>query len=263
MRITILGCGSSGGVPRVGQGWGACDPAEPRNRRQRCSILVEKFTGDTCTRLLVDMSPDLRAQLLEHDVQRLDAIALSHAHADHLHGIDDVRPLVIAARHRIPLYMDAVTANEVRTKFGYILETPPGSSYPPLLNDHRIEPGIFLAVEGPGGPIEALPVLFRHGDIDALGFRFGDTLYSPDLNAVPAASEAALGGLDLWIIDALRYTPHPSHISVTEALDLIARYRPKRAILTNLHTDLDYHTLARSLPPGVIPAHDGMIVGLD
>ena len=262
LRLTILGCGSSGGVPRVGQGWGACDPNEPRNRRLRCSILVERISPAGKTTVLVDTSPDLREQLLTHGVTRLDAILLTHAHADHLHGIDDVRPLVITMRRRIPIYMDAPTARDVREKFGYVIETPSGSSYPPLVDAHALAPGMPVRIHGAGGPIEALPVLFRHGDIDALGFKFGNVLYSPDLSAVPPESEYALQGLDLWIIDALRYTPHPSHITVARALELVKEHQARRAILTNLHTDLDYAALGSKLPDNVSVAYDGRIVDL-
>src|SRR5437660_3576637 len=160
--ITILGCGSSGGVPRVGpSGWGACDPKNPRNRRLRCSILVERGAGEAKTQpktqVLVDTSPDLREQLLRTGVQRLDGILMTHPHADHTHGIDDVRPLVISMRRRITMWMDEATSNDVRTKFGYIFETPPGSSYPPLLDEQRIVHGALNSVHGPGSPIEALP----------------------------------------------------------------------------------------------------------
>ena len=152
LSLTILGCGSSGGVPRVGQGWGACDPHEPRNRRRRCSILVEQASPDGGrTQVLVDTSPDLRQQLLDLDVGRLDAILLTHSHADHTHGMDDVRPLVIKQKSRIPLHMDEATAAVVRRTFSYIFETPPGSLYPPLLAEQRIEPGVEVVVEGPGG----------------------------------------------------------------------------------------------------------------
>lgn len=256
--ITILGCGSSGGVPRVGNDWGACDPADPRNRRRRCSILVERMEGDKRTVVLVDTSPDLREQLLDAKVERLDGILMTHAHADHTHGIDDVRPLVIKMRRRIDVFMDAVTTADLRTKFGYIFESPPGSNYPPLMDEHLLTPGVSCAIEGPGGAVEALPFLLDHGDINALGFRFGDVAYTPDLRAVPEDSLDYLKGLDLWIIDALRYTRHPSHLSVEEALELIARLRPRRAILTNLHTDLDFQRLANELPPNVEPAYDGM-----
>src|SRR5947209_6237103 len=244
LTITILGCGSSGGVPRVGpSGWGACDPKNPRNRRLRCSILVERGAGEARTQVLVDTSPDLREQLLRTGVQRLDGIIMTHPHADHTHGIDDVRPLVISMRRRISMYMDRATAQDVRRKFGYIFETPPGSSYPPLLTETRIAPGVPVRVDGPGGPIEALPFRLSHGEVDALGLRFGSIAYTPDLNGIPDESLPVLENLDLWIVDALRYTPHPSHWSLRETLDWIARLKPKRAIITNMHGDLDYERL--------------------
>jgi phosphoribosyl 1,2-cyclic phosphate phosphodiesterase len=259
LTITILGCGSSGGVPRIGPaGWGACDPNNPRNRRLRCSILVERGSGDAKTQVLVDTSPDLREQMLRAGVQRLDGIIMTHPHADHTHGIDDVRPLVISMRRRITMWMDEVTSADVRGKFGYIFETPPGSSYPPLLNEAPIVHCEPIKVEGPGGPIEALPFRLNHGEIDALGLRFGGIAYTPDLNGIPEESLPFLQELDLWIVDALRYTRHPSHFSVAETLDWIARLKPKRAIITNMHSDFDYERLAREIPAGVVPAYDGM-----
>lgn len=261
LEFTILGCGSSGGVPRVGQGWGACDPANPRNRRRRCSLLVTRNGADgASTRVLVDTSPDLREQLLDAAVARLDAILLTHPHADHIHGMDDVRPLVIKQKTRIPIHMDEATAAVVRRVFSYIFVTPPGSLYPPLLDERRAEVGRTIRLEGPGGAVVAQPFQLHHGEIDALGYRFGSTAYTPDLNAVPPGSVPSLADLDLWIVDALRYTQHPSHFSLDETLDWIARVKPRRAILTNLHTDMDYDTLARRLPAGVEPAYDGMRV---
>ena len=257
-QITILGCGSSGGVPRVGGDWGACDPANPKNRRRRCSILVERIAGDERTVVLVDTSPDLREQLLMTGTRRLDGILLTHAHADHVHGIDDVRPLVIKMKRRIGVYMDQPTDDLVRSRFAYIFETPAGSSYPPLLDPFLLREGETCVIQGPAGSVEALPFRLEHGDMDALGFRFGDVAYTPDLNAVPEASLEALRGLDIWIIDALRYTRHPSHLTVEEALALIRDLKPKRAILTNLHTDLDFERLRAELPEGVEPAYDGM-----
>jgi phosphoribosyl 1,2-cyclic phosphate phosphodiesterase len=258
LAFTILGCGSSGGVPRVAQGWGACDPKEPRNLRRRCSALIERTGAHGKTIALVDASPDLRWQLIDAEVARLDAVLMTHAHADHCHGIDDLRPLTIASHTRIDVYMDLPTSREVRGKFGYIFETPEGSSYPPIARERRISAGAAVEVAGPGGTISAMPFDLEHGDITALGYRIGGLAYTPDLNRVPEAAFGHLEGLEVWVIDALRYAPHPSHLSLAEALALIERLAPRRAVLTNLHTDLDYATLARQLPRHVIPAYDGM-----
>lgn len=262
-RVRILGCGSSGGVPRVGpSGWGKCDPREPRNRRRRCAVLIEREGPGGLTAVLVDAGPDLREQLLDAGVEKLDALALTHAHADHIHGLDDVRPLVISARKRIATYMDEPTSAKVRQGFGYLLQTPPGSNYPPLLDEHRLTPGEPIEIAGFGGPLRVTPFRVDHGEIDALGLRVGDMAYTPDLIDVPAESLAFLEGLDLWIIDALRHAPHPSHLTVAQALEWIGRMKPRRAVLTNLHTDLDYRTLAAALPPGVEPAYDGMSLAI-
>jgi phosphoribosyl 1,2-cyclic phosphate phosphodiesterase len=259
LRLTILGCGSSAGVPRVGVGWGACDPSNPRNRRRRCSILVERTApGGATTSVLIDTTPDLRDQLLGADVRRLDAVLYTHEHADHIHGIDDLRPLVILMRRRIPVYADRMTSEVLQMRFGYCFQSPAGSSYPPILDMLLLEHGSTTVVAGPGGPVEALPFRMVHGDIDALGFRFGRIAYAPDVSQMPEESFRYLEGLDVLILDALRYAPHPTHFSVSEALEVIDRVKPKRAILTNLHTDLDYETLSRELPPGVEPAYDGL-----
>ena len=258
LRVTILGCGSSGGVPRVGAGWGACDPANPRNRRRRCSILVERTGPEGTTSVLVDTSPDLREQLLAKDVKRLDAILFTHDHADHTHGIDDLRPLVIAMRRRIPAYLDAATREVLAQRFSYCFRSPPGSGYPPILEERPLVAGTETRIEGPGGPITALPFRMIHGDADALGFRFGSLVYAPDVSRMPEESMRHLRGLDVLILDALRYTPHPTHFSLDEALALIEAVAPQRAVLTNLHTDLDYGILAARLPDHVEPAYDGL-----
>lgn len=262
LTVTILGCGSSGGVPRVGQGWGACDPSNPKNRRRRCSILVSCATGAGVTNVLVDTSPDLREQLLDAEVTHLDAILYSHPHADHTHGVDDVRGLVLGGGKRIPAYLDEPTSQAMTKKFGYIFETPQGSFYPPLLIERRIHAGRAITVSGAGGVIEATPFRLDHGDMDALGFRIGDLAYTPDLHAVPDESFRFLENLDVWIIDALRHKRHGSHLTVERALELIERFAPRRAILTDLHVDLDYDALTKLLPAHVTPAYDGMRVEL-
>lgn len=256
--VVILGCGSSGGVPRVGGEWGACNPANPKNRRRRCSILVERTGPNGTSVVLVDVSPDLREQLLDTGAKHLDGVLITHSHADHTHGIDDVRPLVIKMRRRVDFYMDEPTEAALRARFDYVFETPPGSQYPPLVNPKPLHHGVGVTIDGAGGPVSAIPFRLNHGDMDALGFRFGDMAYTPDVVAIPDESVEFLEGLDLWIIDALRYTRHPSHFCLEEALGWIARMKPARAVLTNLHTDLDYDLLSAELPKGVTVAYDGL-----
>ena len=258
VTFTILGCGSSAGVPRVGEGWGACDPANPKNRRRRCAALLERTNDAGATTVLIDVGPDLREQLIDARVKKLDAILVTHPHADHTHGIDDLRPLFLIMRRRLEVHMDEPTALIVRSAFSYIFESPAGSGYPPIATDIRLTADRPLAVEGEGGAIAVTPFDLNHGEINALGFRIGGLAYTPDVSRIPEASRRFLEGLDVWVIDALRYRPHPSHFSVEEALREIEAMRPRRAILTNLHTDLDYDALAKRLPPNVTPAYDGM-----
>jgi phosphoribosyl 1,2-cyclic phosphate phosphodiesterase len=258
LKFTILGCGSSMGVPRVALGWGECDPNNPKNRRRRCSLLVERTGAGGRTRVLVDCTPDLRMQLLDAEVDSLDGVLITHEHADHTHGVDDLRPLFVKNRRRVDIWLDEPTSAAMRARFSYCFVTPPGSEYPPILTEHRLTPGQPVAIKGQGGPIEVLPVLQNHGDIPSLGFRIGNIAYSADIKDLPAGSIPALAGLDVWIVDALRKSPHPSHFNLDEALAWIARVKPKRAILTNMHTDMDYAALQAILPAGVEPGFDGM-----
>jgi phosphoribosyl 1,2-cyclic phosphate phosphodiesterase len=259
MRFTILGCGSSMGVPRVGLGWGACDPSNPKNRRRRCSLLVEKTASTgAVTRLLVDTTPDLRDQLLEAGVDRLDGVLYTHEHADHTHGIDDLRALFVKNRRPVDIYCDDVTSRSLNARFGYCFRTPPGSGYPPTLREHRLMAGQAVEIMGEGGAIPVLPVHQEHGYIPSLGFRFGSLAYSADIKALPPESLPLMAGLDVWIVDALRHDPHPSHMNLTESLDWIARVGTRRAVLTNLHSDLDYEALRAQLPANIQPAFDGM-----
>jgi len=193
--------------------------------------------------------------LLDARVTALDAILLTHDHADQFHGIDDVRPLTQINKRRIDLWSDARGLCGARAKFGYCFETPPGSDYPPILTAREItEPFREFAIAGV--PVLAFGV--GHGRIRCLGFRFGPVAYTPDVDDLDENAFAALAGVECWIVDALRYTPHPSHAHLARTLEWIARVQPRRAFLTNMHVDLDYETLRRELPPGVEPAYDGM-----
>jgi len=259
-RFTILGCGSSGGVPRVGMTWGRCDPDNPRNRRLRCSGLVERLGPGGQTAVLVDTSPDFRAQILAVRLTALDGVLYTHDHADHTHGIDDLRMVAYAMKRRVNVYFDAATGKSLRERFAYCFQTPEGSSYAPILNSHEIDGKSLVVIDGPGGPISALPIPQVHGDIPSLGFRFSNLAYSPDISEMPEESAALLEGLDVWIVDALRYTPHPSHFTVKQAIAWSQKLKPKRTIITHMTSDLDYETLRRELPEGMEPAFDGMVI---
>ncbi|MGB8814238.1 MAG: MBL fold metallo-hydrolase [Paracoccaceae bacterium] len=260
LRYTILGCGSSGGVPRLGGDWGDCDPANPKNRRRRCSMLVERLTDQGTTRVLIDTSPDMRDQLLDAGIGTLDAVAYTHSHADHVHGLDDLRQVVFNLRHRLPVWADSETQTALLSRFAYAFVQPEGSPYPPILDLHTIK-GPFT-ISGAGGDITLQPFRADHGSIDALGFRIGALAYLPDVVALPNEAWPLLENLDIWVLDALRRKPHPTHIHLALALEWIARAAPKSAVLTNMHIDLDHATLAAELPPHIRPAHDGMVIEL-
>lgn len=250
MKITILGCGSSGGVPRIGGDWGDCDPGNPKNRRRRCSILVE--TGRT--RVLVDTSPDMREQLLDANVTDLDGVVWTHDHADQTHGLDDLRVLAIMLRRRIDCWGDAETLKRLKRKFGYCFPQEASKAYPAIVTDHLIE-GPFRI-----GDLDIIPFEQDHGTMTSLGFRFGPVSYANDVVQLDDRAFAAMAGSELMIVDALRYRPHPTHAHLDRALEWIARVKPARAVLTNMHVDLDYDRLAAELPDGVVPAYDGMVI---
>ncbi len=261
-RFTILGCGSSGGVPRLGGHWGECDPANPKNTRRRCSLLIEQDGAEGTTRILIDTSPDLRAQLLGAEVGQLDAVVYTHSHADHVHGIDDLRMIVFNMRARLPVWADGPTQDALYSRFGYAFTQPDDSPYPPILDMHTIHDGPFT-IDGAGGPVTLTPFEVNHGSIDALGFRVGDFAYLPDVVKIPEDSWAKLDGLDCWVVDALRRTPHPTHAHLEMTLEWIARAAPRRAVLTNMHIDLDYDTVAAETPEHITPAYDGMVIRYD
>ncbi len=261
LRATILGCGSSSGVPRIGGDWGACDPQNPRNARRRCSLLVERVGDGGTTRVLVDTSPDLRAQLLDVGVGVLDGALFTHPHADHLHGLDDLRTVAQNRGSRLPVWADAETSEVLLARFAYVFVQPQGSLYPPILDLRPLDGPV--AIEGPGGRLTFEPIPVVHGRIQALGFRVNGIAYLPDVSHIPEDSWPSFEGLDLWILDALRRKPHPTHAHLEQSLAWIARAAPRQAVLTNMHNDLDYATLLGELPPGIIPAYDGLTLELD
>ncbi|WP_299657301.1 MBL fold metallo-hydrolase [uncultured Tateyamaria sp.] len=258
LTFTILGCGSSGGVPRLGGHWGACDPENPKNRRQRCSLLVERTSDAGTTTVLIDTSPDLRNQLLDTGTGRLDGVIYTHAHADHVHGIDDLRMIVFNMRERLQVWADGNTQDDLISRFGYAFVQPKGSPYPPILDLNTIDGD--TVIDGPGGPITFTPFEVEHGSIDALGFRIANVVYLPDVATIPDAAWAHLHDLDIWIVDALRRDPHPTHSHLANTLDWIAKVQPKRAILTNMHIDLDYDTVLAETAAHIEPAYDGLSV---
>ncbi|WP_102224474.1 MBL fold metallo-hydrolase [Acidimangrovimonas sediminis] len=256
LRFTILGCGSSGGVPRLGGHWGECDPENPKNHRRRCSLLVERTTADGTTRVLIDTTPDMRAQLLDAGVGELDAVVYTHSHADHVHGIDDLRQIVFNMRRRLPVWADGDTQESLIARFGYAFVQPEGSPYPPILDLHTIK-GPF-DITGDGGTLTFHPFKVGHGSIDALGFRVAGLAYLPDVVEIYDDAWEVLEDLDCWILDALRRKPHPTHAHLDLALEWIAKVKPKRAVLTNMHLDLDYEDVGRETPDHVIAAYDGL-----
>ena len=262
-KLTLLGTGSSGGVPRLGNNWGACDPLNPKNRRRRCAALIERISGRGRTIALIDTPPDIRDQLLDARIGSVDAVVYTHDHADHTHGIDDLRMLAFNMKRRIDVHMDAATRTSLEQRFSYCFKMPEGSTYPPILNAYDIVPPAPVVVHGAGGPLVLNPIPQEHGDITSLGFRLGSVAYSPDVSGLTPQSAALLKDLDVWIVDALRYIPHPAHFSVKQALAWIEELKPRRAILTHLHVDLDYVKLASELPAHVVPAHDGLQISFD
>ncbi|WP_299963492.1 MBL fold metallo-hydrolase [uncultured Roseobacter sp.] len=256
LEVTILGCGSSGGVPRLGGLWGDCDPGNPKNRRQRCSLLVQRHGEAGSTSVLIDTSPDLRNQLLGAGIGRLDAVIYTHSHADHVHGIDDLRMIVFNMRARLPVWADLPTRDALLDRFSYAFVQPEGSSYPPILDMNLMEGDV--TIDGAGGLITFTPFEVAHGGMNALGFRIGDLAYLPDVAEIPDAVWPMLENLDCWIVDALRREPHPTHSHLARTLEWIDRVQPRHAVLTNMHIDLDYATLLAETPDHIEPAYDGL-----
>lgn len=251
MKITVLGCGSSGGVPLIGNNWGNCDPSNPRNRRSRPSILVEE--ADTI--LLVDTSPDMREQLLACELKTLSAVLYTHAHADHCHGIDNLRSVNWLVQKPIPVYASKETLSELVRRFDYIFNDPNlGCFNKPSLIPHEISNALQL------GNINVSPVIQKHGNSNTLGYRFNDFAYSTDVSDLDEKAFQALSGVKVWVVDCVREKLHPSHAHLVRTLEWIERVKPERAYLTHMDQSLDYAYLADKLPAGVEPAYDGLVI---
>lgn len=249
MKLTILGCGTSGGVPKMPEYWGACDPKNPKNRRRRASVLVEE--GDTA--ILIDTTPDLREQALSAGMRHLDAVFYTHDHADHTHGIDDLRGFFQATRQKVPAYGDAQTMDVLKARFSYIFKSQSG--YPAICSGKTLTGAVTI-----NDAITMEPFAQGHGSGISLGYRFGDMAYSTDLDRMPETAFEALRGVKVWVVDALRYEPHPTHSHLAQTLEWIDRVQPELAVLTHMTWDMDYETLKAQLPDGVIPAYDGMVI---
>ena len=262
-RFTILGCGSSPGVPRIGGDWGSCDSTNPKNRRRRASLLVEQISDDGGkTTIVIDTGPDFRDQMIDAGIGSADAVLYTHAHADHIHGIDDLRSFVINTKSRVPIWADEFTSERLHDGFHYCFESPEGSQYPPILIENRIIAGKEFVITGEGGDIPIFPFEQCHGSIHSLGFRFGDLAYCSDVSDFDSRALPHLTDLSVLIIDTLQYRPHPSHLTLDQSLDWIAQLSPSRAILTHMHTPLDYAEVQSKTPSNVEPAYDGLVLEL-
>lgn len=259
IRLTILGCASSPGVPRINGDWGNCDPDNPKNRRRRPAALIERIrsNGGT-TRVAIDTGPDFREQMLSARVSALDAVVYTHPHADHIHGIDDLRSFALQNHGLVDIYADQPTLERLHEGFGYCFHTPPGSNYPPILRANPIDHSADISIDGEGGILTLTPLPQTHGSITSLGFRVGSIAYCPDVSGFPDETVGQLQDLEYLVIDALQYRRHPSHLSLEEALDWINRLAPRHAVLTHMHIPLDYETVMSETPAHVEPGYDGM-----
>ena len=258
MKVTLLGCGPSQGVPVIGNRWGACDPANPRNRRLRPSILVE----DAGVGILVDTSPDIREQLLANDIRRVDAILYTHLHYDHVAGIGELRTLSFLAKRMIDIYGTPDVMASLAERWGYLFQSEASDDtdlYKPVAQTNDIAYGQAFDVMG----VSVLPFRQDHGICETAGYHFGKFAYSTDAVLLDDAAFAMLDGIDVWIVDCLRDDPHPTHAHFDRTLAWIERVKPKRAIFTHMNFQTDYETFRSKCPPGVEPGYDGMVLEID
>jgi phosphoribosyl 1,2-cyclic phosphate phosphodiesterase len=256
LKITILGCGNSAGVPSIGNHWGNCDPAEPKNRRLRPSIAVQSAT----TTLVVDTGPDFREQMNQENIQMLDAVLYTHPHGDHICGIDDLRILRMRHKKLIDVYGDRATLGEMEERFNYMF-IERTALYPQALVPHVIEPSQFgqtISV----GDIHFIPYEQDHGTCKTLGFRFGNLAYSTDMVNLDDRAIAILQGIETWIVDAAGYKMEKNmvHITLRQLYDLNKRVGAIQIYLTHMSPAMDYQTLCKELPAGYAPAYDGLVL---
>jgi len=253
LNIVFLGSGTSTGVPMIGCSCPVCTSTDPRNNRLRSSIFVKTDSG---FHILVDTTPDLRQQALRYGITRVDAVLFTHAHADHVFGMDDLRRFNRGKNHALPCYGDRTTIAAIETVFAYSMNHNSGGLLP-LVDARVVDRPVEL------GGVDVVPVRLDHGPHSATGYRIGPVAYLTDCDGIPAESMDLVRDLDLLIIDALRYRPHPTHFTIPQALDVIEQLDPRRALLTHLSHDIDHETVSRSLPPRVGLAYDGLEIVVD
>lgn len=250
-QCIILGSGGSNGVPQIGCQCRVCLSEEQKNKRTRASILLRSAGG---VQILIDSSPDLRQQALTNNLTQVDAVLYTHAHSDHIAGIDDIKTL--SKGKVVPAYADAQTAARLSKAHEYIFEQGPNKIYKPFMRLETIQPYQKWQI----GDITVQAFQQMHGNVPSLGFRFGDLVYSTDINHIPEESYPYLQNVDIWILDFLRYYWSPSHLYLDTFLDFIAKVKPKRVILTHMAHDVDFYECQKILPASVQPAYDGMVL---
>ena len=253
MRLIILGCGSSGGVPLITGEWGKCNPTNPYNRRRRSSILIQ-IKGKN---ILIDAGPDLREQLLDAEITNIDAVLFTHDHSDHLRGIDDLRHIARRYNRLIPLYADRKTMATIKRDYSYALHQE-ADLYPCFLEIHSFSAGTWFIDD-----VEILAFPQNHGKTISWGFRIHDFAYSTDFHNMPEESLLHLQGLKCWVVDCLRFEPHPTHSNFDKTISLIERLKPEQAILTHMSHEFDYDQGIERLQKNIRPAIDGMVIEFD
>ena len=256
IKVNILGCGSSSGVPAIGNNWGRCDPKNPKNRRMRSSVLIKSSS----TTVLIDATPDLRQQLLNSNVKHIDAVLITHAHADHIHGIDDFRFLNLIMKKHIQLFATEFVLDQIKKKFGYVFEDlkpeASGFYYKPCLIPNKLQRNFFI------NDLKIMSFKQDHGFGETTGFRINNIGYSTDVVNLDEEAFRILEGIDLWIVDCLQINPHKSHAHLEKTLSWIKKVKPKKAVLTHMNIFTDYAEISEKLPNNCVPGYDGLIINI-